>query len=132
MHLTFDTNNVEASIALRALDNYRAGRFNETIADLLNILDVEPRNWQGRLMLGACYFKTSQFASAERAFRNVWENCQEAELRERALIALQVTQDKLHKKSASYQMPVPAEFGACAPRIEQSEPKTWLNDTTWH
>ncbi len=124
MEFTFNTYTVDATIALRALKNYRAGDFHNAAQDLLNILDHEPRNWQARLMLGACYFKTKQYGAAQRVFRHMCENSSDAELREKAWIGLQTTTDKLTKKT--HEMPL--EFGDCVVRVE---PKTWLSDASW-
>lgn len=101
MNLTFDTDIVDAKVALRALKHYEAGDFGNAISTLLEILDIEPKNWQARLMLAVCYYKTSQFISAQRAFQYIYENTSERDMRKKGLEGLQATKAKLEKKLAS-------------------------------
>jgi thioredoxin-like negative regulator of GroEL len=81
MDFTFNTQIVDVSVALNALKFYKAGQYKEATSCLLDLLDVEPKNWDARLMLGACYFKTEQWGAAQRAFRFIFEQCPAADIK---------------------------------------------------
>jgi tetratricopeptide (TPR) repeat protein len=89
MEFTVNTTFLDANSALQAYRDYKLGNFDEAIAGLIPILDVEPRNWQARLFLGVCYYKTGQKFGALRAFRFVYDNCTDNELKQKACMALQ-------------------------------------------
>jgi len=108
MNLTFDIEIVDAKVALRALKQYEEGNFGEAIRTLLEILDLEPKNWQARLMLAVCYYKTKQFISAERTFRFIYDQASERDLRKRGLEGLQATKAKLERNQAG----IPAEIAS--------------------
>ncbi|MBX9689878.1 MAG: tetratricopeptide repeat protein [Candidatus Obscuribacterales bacterium] len=111
MQLTFNTQNVSISVALNALNLYREGKYNEAVGALIDVLDQEPRNWDARLMLGACYFRTQQMFAAERVFRMIADQAEDKNLRVRAregLLAISAVSGK--------RLEVPAEFGSCAVR----------------
>jgi tetratricopeptide (TPR) repeat protein len=111
MEFTFNTQIIDVSVALNALNLYRSGAYKDAISHLLNILDMEPKNWDARLMLGACYFKTDQFASAQRAFRFIYENCPIGDTKSRALEGMQAATFKLQPAKA-----LPMEFGGYVER----------------
>ncbi|MBX9725313.1 MAG: tetratricopeptide repeat protein [Candidatus Obscuribacterales bacterium] len=113
MNLTFNTKNVNIAVALRALDLYRAGKFKEAVGALLEVLDAEPQNWDARLMLGACYYRTGQYFSAQNAFRMVADQAQDAQLRNRARQGLLATSSKTGGR-----VETAPEFGSCAVRQE--------------
>lgn len=124
MNLTFTTQSVDISVALSALQHYRAGEFQQAITSLLIVLDSEPRNWQARLMLAACYYKTNQMFAAVRAFRFIYESAGDDELRKKALEGLQATNAKLERKTVE----CPAEFGAYVQRNTSNVPvAAWLD-----
>jgi hypothetical protein len=98
MNLTFNTQIVDVSVALKALQHYRQGEFQQAISVLLDVLDNEPLNWQARLMLAVCYYKTNQFLASQRAFRLIYEQANDLEIRKKGLEGLQATKAKLEKK----------------------------------
>lgn len=100
MDFTVNTQFLDANIALQAYRDYKEGRYNEAIAGLLPILDVEPRNWQARLFLGVCYYKTGQKFGASRAFRYVYDNCNDVELKQKACLALQSVRAEIETTEA--------------------------------
>jgi thioredoxin-like negative regulator of GroEL len=95
MELTFNTSIVDVSVALSALNYYRSGNFREAINALIQILDQEPRNWDARLMLAACYYKTGQYAAAGRGFRYLYEQAEMEDVRKRAHQGLLSTNSKI-------------------------------------
>lgn len=119
-NITFDTQNVDVAHALEALEAYRSGNFELAIAALSNVLDVEPENWQARLMMSVCYYKTRQYGAAQWSFRIVYEKATDLETRKLGLEGLQASNAKL--------MDCPAEFSSF---FERSMPKDhvfgWLD-----
>jgi thioredoxin-like negative regulator of GroEL len=111
MEFTFNTQIVDVSVALNALNLYRSGNYKDAVVHLLEILDMEPKNWDARLMLGACYFKTEQFASAQRAFRFIYEKCPISDTKSRALEGMQAANFKISPTKA-----LPMEFGGYVER----------------
>ena len=49
-------------------------------------------------MLAVCYYKTNQFLAAQRAFRLIYEQANDVEIRKKGLEGLQATKAKLEKK----------------------------------
>jgi tetratricopeptide (TPR) repeat protein len=122
MEFTLNTSNVDVTVALNALKYYKARDYKGAMKCLLEILDVEPNNWDARLMLAACYYKTSQYASAQRAFRFLMDRCPDADLKGAAVEGLQAATAKLEANATD-----PIEFGAYAPRLPQSARPSWLD-----
>lgn len=125
MQLTFNTINGDATTALRAMRNYRSGNFDLAIQDLQQILDVEPLNWDARLMLGACYFKCGQWSAAHRVFQFINDRTDSLEIRTKAVDGLQATNAKFNKRPLNS---LPAEFG-CYVEHTQVRPQSlpsWL------
>lgn len=114
MDLSINTTQVDASVALKAYQLYKSAQYKEAIPVLLDILDVEPRNWHARLFLAACYFKTGQPLASERAFRFTYENCTDEVLTQKACLALQAVK----ASTASTGPQVPAEFSGLGDRIK--------------
>lgn len=109
MQLTFNTLVVDISAALNAIKLYQAGEFQKAIDSIQCVLDLEPNNWDARLMLAACYYKTGQFASAHRAFQLICDRTTCEEVRAKAKEGAEVTAAKItgnHIRPA-----IPAEFG---------------------
>ncbi len=123
MNLTFDTEIVDAKVALRALKHYEDGNFENAINTLMEVLDIEPQNWQARLMLAVCYYKTGQFNSAQRAFQYIYEKAPERELRKKGLEGMQASKAKLEKHH-SYS---PAEIASYFERNSQEPFFPWLD-----
>jgi tetratricopeptide (TPR) repeat protein len=113
IQLTFNTQNVDISIALKALDSYRSGNYEQAIAALLEVLDVEPKNWEARLMLGACYYRLGQYFAAQCAFRLICEQATDSNVRTRAREGLLASGGKMGRR-----VEIPPEFGSCAVRQE--------------
>lgn len=113
MNITFNTKNVDASIALKALAEYKSGKFEQAISSLLSVLDREPGNVQARQMIGVCYYKTQQYLAARWAFRFVYDNARNEETKRSALDGLQATNAKL--------MDCPPEFASFYERSMPSE-----------
>lgn len=108
MEITFNTQNAEATVALKALQQYKAKQFKEAIASFTEILDCEPGNWDARLLLGACYYKSGQFLTAQRIFNYINESCcTNLEARAKAREALRSVQSQLERGTTD----LPAEFG---------------------
>lgn len=123
MEFTFNTQIVDVSVALNALKLYKGGQYKDATAKLLDIIDVEPKNWDARLMLGACYFKTEQFAAAQRAFRFIYENCPVSDTKSRALEGMQAATYKLQP-----QKNLPMEFGGYVERNVQTISRlSWID-----
>lgn len=123
MEFTFNTQVVDVSVALNALKFYKAGQYKEAIAHLQDILDVESKNWDARLMLGACYFKTEQFAAAQRAFKFIYENCPVSETKSRALEGMQAANFKIQPNKT-----LPLEFGGYVERnVAQISRISWID-----
>ena len=122
MEITFNTKNAEASVAVKAMQLYKNKQFKEAIPVLHDILDCEPNNWYGRLILGACYYKTQQYLAAQRLFRFLNETCPEREVRLKALEALRSTNTMLDGGTHD----IPAEFGCYAGSDAKRINTTWL------
>ena len=120
MQLTFNTQNVNVAVALKALDSYRSGQYKQTSVALIEVLDVEPQNWDARLMLGACYYKMGQYFSAQCAFRMICERATDAGVRGRAQEGLLASGRKIGKREDT-----PPEFGSCA--VRQDFAVAWLD-----
>lgn len=97
MELTFNTQSVDVSVALKALNLYRAGEFQEAIGSLAEVVDAEPQNWQARLMMAVCYYKTNQNFAAQRGFRFIYDNSTDPESKKQALAGLHATNAKINK-----------------------------------
>ena len=95
LDFSINTTFLDANAALKAYNDYKQGRYSEAINGLLSVLDTETRNWQARLFLGVCYYKTGQKFGAVRAFRYVYENCDDAELKSKACVAMQSVKSEL-------------------------------------
>ncbi len=120
MKLTFNTKNVNIQVALKALNHYRKEEFLEASEALIEILDMEPQNWDARLMLGACYYRTDHFFSAERCFRIICEQAHDSSIRARAREGLISTSARLGKRVST-----PPEFGSCA--VREDFVASWLS-----
>lgn len=129
MKLTFNTLVVDVTVALKAINRYQAGAYKDAIADLQCILDLEPRNWDARIMLAACYYKTGQYPAAQRAFQFIADKSEIAEVRAKAMEGLQATSAKLDPRNSGMSA-LPAEFGCHVERINVPQPQrgpNWLN-----
>jgi Flp pilus assembly protein TadD len=120
IQLTFNTQNVNIAVALRALDNYRSGNYTEAITALNEVLDVEPNNWDARLMLGACFYKLDQQFSAQSAFRLICENATDPAVRNKAREGLIASGGKTGRR-----IEIPQEWGSCA--VRQQFEVAWLD-----
>jgi hypothetical protein len=106
MQISINTTQFESTIALSAYHSYKAGDFDLATQSLLQVLDVEPRNWLARLMLAVCYHKTEKDFAAERALRFVYQNCPDEALKQRACLALQTLAANIQAAKRK-----PVEFG---------------------
>ena len=113
MEITFDTQKVDATVAVKALRFYKSKQYNEAIPALTDILDYEPSNWDARLLLAACYYKTQQYMTAQRIFRFISDGCPERATRLKALEALNVIGTQIYHRSDD----LPPEFGSYANRL---------------
>lgn len=125
MELSFNTENRQAGVGLRALQQYSSKQYKEAIASFTDILDLEPNNWDARLLLAACYYKTSQYITAQRIFTFISNNCQNVEILSRARQALRATQFKMEHGSND----LPPEFGCYNnPGMKQIVSANWLDE----
>lgn len=115
MEITIITAEINAEVALSALRCYRNGQFKDALGKLQDILDVEPTNWQARLYLAACFFKTAQPAAAQRTLRYIYDNCPDETLRKKAFEALRVINAETTHKTFE----VAAEFGGVVERMQR-------------
>ena len=92
MDFSINTSQVDAMVALKAYTLYKSAQYSDAIPVLEAILDFEPKNWQARLFLAACWFKTNQPMTAQRALKFVHDNCPDAELKQKAALALEFIQ----------------------------------------
>ena len=99
MSTPLTTREIDTTNVLSAYRLYKANMFREATSLLLEILDFEPQNWQARLFLAACYLKTGQPGAAQRSFRMVYDNCPDADLKQRACLALQLASAKLQQNA---------------------------------
>lgn len=109
MSNTFNTLISDLSVVVEAINLYQAGRFREAMSALLQLLDTEPNNWDARLMLAVCYYKTGQIASAHRAFSLIVEKTDSLEIRLKALEGAELMTAKLEGRNTHAAMP--PEFG---------------------
>lgn len=124
MGLSFNTENREAGVGLKAFQLYTSKKYSEAISAFNLILDFEPKNWDARLLLGACYYKTKQYITAQRVFNNIAENCDNLEIRSKARQALRSTQMQIEHGSTD----LPPEFGCYNNPGMKSLVKSWLDD----
>jgi len=115
MDFRITTTQLDATVAVKACGLYKEGRFRDAIPVLQDILDMEPRNWQAKLYLGACYYQTGQLAASQRAFRAVYTTCDDNELKQKACMALQAVTAEMEGRSCS----TPAEFSGMAERLRK-------------
>jgi len=120
MQLTFNTQNVNISVALKALNSYRSGGYREASLALLEVLDTEPQNWDARLMLGACYYKLGQYFAAQCAFRVVCELSTDSAMRTKGREGILASNQRMGKR-----VEAPPEFGSCA--VRQEFAVSWLD-----
>ena len=123
MEFTFNTQIVDVSVALNALRMYREGDYRRAITHLIDVLDTEPNNWQARLMLGASYYKTGEYAAAQRVFRFLYEKCPEEELKRKAFEGSQAAGIKMTKPQD-----LPPEFGCYVDRKPVPKRASWLDE----
>jgi tetratricopeptide (TPR) repeat protein len=89
MDFAFKTTEINIGAAMSAYTLYKQSRYQEALPFLIEILNIEPKNWQARLFAGACYFKIGQPLAAERAIQFVYENTSDDVLKQKACFALQ-------------------------------------------
>ena len=104
---------VDTQLALAGYVLFKEGRYREAIPSLQDILDHEPRNWQARLFLAACFHKTGQPGAALRALRFVYENCTDVALKQKACLALQAVTAAMEQAK-----PMPAELASAHARLQ--------------
>ncbi len=125
--LTFNTLIVDISVALKAINFYQSGQFEEAISELQSVLDYEPKNWDARLMLAACYYKTKQWSAAHRVFQFIEAQSNNAGIKQKAAEGIRVCDGKMKNWHGSAST-VPAEFGCFVERwnIEPKQEMSWL------
>jgi thioredoxin-like negative regulator of GroEL len=104
---------IDTELALSGYALFKDGQYRAAIPLLLEILDLDTRNWQARLLLAACYHKTGQSAAALRALRFVYDNCVDAQLKQKSCLALQAVNASLQQAVCT-----PAEFGSVNTRLQ--------------
>lgn len=116
--LSLNTTQIDTTVAMKAYNLYKSANYSEAMPALQEILDMEPTNWQARLFLGACFFKTGQPMAAERAFRFVYEKCSDEVLKQKACFAMQVVKNETGKQAAEFGSVVERETVKDRPTIE--------------
>ena len=111
MEITIKTQKLNSKLALKACSDFKQGDYAEAMIALIEILDAEPNNWPARLYLGVCYFKTGQSLGAIRAFRFVYDNCTNSELKRKACLALQAATSEVESGSDKNALPARSEAG---------------------
>lgn len=101
------TSQVDASLGVNACNAYAAGDYKKAQTLLLEILDMEPNNWLARFYLATCYAKTNQLFAAQRAFRHIYENTDDTDIRAKAVLMLQRVSGEIMEGGSKK----PAEFG---------------------
>ena len=120
MNLTFNTQNVNIQVALKALEHYRKNQYAEAADALQEILDMEPQNWDARLMLGACYYKSGHYFQAQCAFRMICERASDPEIRKKANQGMLSAGSKMGPRVV-----MAPELGTCA--VRQEIPVAWMD-----
>lgn len=123
MDLQITTTQLDVSVALNAYRLYKAGEHSQAIPVLQDILDAEPNNHQARLFLGSCFFKSGQNFASQGAFRYVFQNAADPDIRQKACLALQIVNSALQRKTSE----IPLEFGALVSRDEKLIPAVQLD-----
>lgn len=100
----FGNANVDVSKLVSGLRLYVEKDYRHAISPLTDVLDAFPENWDARLMLSACYYKTGQIFAAQRGFRYLYQHCPIDHLKSKSLEALRASLIRVVKK-------LPAEFG---------------------
>ncbi|MBX9571871.1 MAG: tetratricopeptide repeat protein [Candidatus Obscuribacterales bacterium] len=125
--LTFNTTSLDVSVALNAIKHYQAGNYKQAIDSLQLVLDCEPENWDARLMLGACFYKSGQYVSAHRVFQFLCDKTNNLEIRRKAAEGVQACTAKMDNR---HSMPgdIPAEFGCYVEfsGVRQAKAMSWL------
>lgn len=124
MDISFNTENREAAVGLRAMQQYKAKQFNEAIGSFTEILDFEPQNWDARLLLAASYYKSNQYYTAQRIFTFIAESCPDREIAGKAREALRSTKAQLEHGSTT----LPPEFGCYELPGIKGMFSSWLDD----
>jgi tetratricopeptide (TPR) repeat protein len=101
------TSQVDASLGVNACQAFAAGDYKKAQTYLLEILDYEPNNWLARFYLATCYAKTNQLYAAQRAFRHIFDNTNDAEIRSKACLMLQRVSGEIMEAGSNK----PSEFG---------------------
>lgn len=110
MKLTFSTFVADLAVTLDAVNLYQSGEFRKAINHIQDVLDLEPSNWDARLMLAVCFFKTGQHGAAVRAFQLIAEKAGCQDIQQKALEGLAVCSSKLERLSD--RPATPDEFGS--------------------
>ncbi len=125
MKQTFNTFVSDLSVALTAINLYQAGEYRKAISHIQEILDLEPNNWDARLMLAVCFYKTGQHASAIRAFQVIAEKTNCDDIRKKANEGTAVCTAKLDKRNE--RSAIPAEFSCYIEVFGKTEPQlSWV------
>lgn len=90
-----------------AISAFRAGDYIKSTKWMLAVLDDEPGNWTARICLGIGYFKLKQYSSAQRAFRYVWDNCPDKQLKGQSCLAMQAAAARIEKACSPWQTSPP-------------------------
>jgi tetratricopeptide (TPR) repeat protein len=117
---------MDPRIASKALSLYLKGQYTQAIVELVELLDGDGKNWQARILLAACYYKTGQFDAAQRGFRFLCENCPELNLKQKAFEAMQASH-----VSMLLPVKVPAEFGLHVDHKLAMKQSSWLDSYEW-
>ncbi|MBX9567911.1 MAG: tetratricopeptide repeat protein [Candidatus Obscuribacterales bacterium] len=104
---------------------YQAGEYRKAISHIQEILDLEPSNWDARLMLAVCFYKTGQHGAAIRAFQTITERTNCDEIRAKSEEGLAVCTAKLERRNE--RSAIPSEFSCYIEVFGKTEPQlSWV------
>ena len=80
MQTTSTTEMCGVSIFRNAVKLFGEEEYEKAMSQFLEVLDADPLDWYARLLLGACYYKSEEFAAAERIYQYIYQKCSDEKL----------------------------------------------------
>jgi len=110
MDKKISSGNSVITTGLNAFKAFSESDFNRAAELLLQVLDAEPEDWLARLYLGVCYHKTGQLFACQRALRFVADSCPDADMKGKAVQALEIVDKQM--SIGNLQQDLPSAAGA--------------------